>query len=88
MILAIYIQWYLLTVSATRRNSYRTNKLSTEFVLVFSSSKICLFYSQFWEVISDEHGIDPTGSYNGDSQVQLDKIDVYYNEATGMNNKK
>ena len=55
---------------------------------MFSSSKICLFYSQFWEVISDEHGIDPTGSYNGDSQVQLDKIDVYYNEATGMNNKK
>lgn len=55
---------------------------------MFSSSKICLFYSQFWEVISDEHGIDPTGSYNGDSQVQLDKIDVYYNEATGMNNRK
>ena len=53
-----------------------------------SFSKICLFYSQFWEVISDEHGIDPTGSYNGDSQVQLDKIDVYYNEATGMNNRK
>ena len=53
-----------------------------------SFSEICLFYSQFWEVISDEHGIDPTGSYNGDSQVQLDKIDVYYNEATGMNNRK
>lgn len=43
---------------------------------------------QFWEVISDEHGIDPTGSYNGDSQIQLDKIDVYYNEATGMKAKK
>lgn len=35
-------------------------------------------------MISEEHGIDPTGSYNGDSQIQLDKIDVYYNEATGM----
>lgn len=38
---------------------------------------------QFWEVISDEHGIDPTGSYHGDSDLQLDRINVYYNEATG-----
>jgi len=39
--------------------------------------------SKFWEVISDEHGIDPTGRYVGDSDVQLDRIDVYYNEAMG-----
>lgn len=39
---------------------------------------------QFWEVISDEHGIDPTGTYHGDSDLQLDRISVYYNEATGM----
>ncbi|RXN29259.1 tubulin beta-4B chain [Labeo rohita] len=38
---------------------------------------------KFWEVISDEHGIDPTGSYHGDSDLQLDRINVYYNEATG-----
>lgn len=38
---------------------------------------------QFWEVISDEHGIDPTGTYHGDSDLQLDRISVYYNEATG-----
>lgn len=40
---------------------------------------------QFWEVISDEHGIDPTGTYHGDSDLQLDRINVYYNEASGMN---
>lgn len=39
--------------------------------------------SQFWEVISDEHGIDPTGSYQGDSDLQLERINVYYNEASG-----
>ncbi|KAL0249550.1 hypothetical protein GEMRC1_004780 [Eukaryota sp. GEM-RC1] len=39
--------------------------------------------AKFWEVISDEHGIDPTGSYNGDSDLQLERINVYYNEATG-----
>ena len=39
---------------------------------------------QFWEVISDEHGIDPTGTYHGDSDLQLERINVYYNEATGM----
>ena len=27
--------------------------------------------SKFWEVISDEHGIDPTGGYHGDSDLQL-----------------
>ncbi|XP_047716297.1 tubulin beta-4B chain-like [Prionailurus viverrinus] len=39
--------------------------------------------STFWEVISDEHGIDPTGSYHGDSDLQLERINVYYNEAAG-----
>jgi len=38
---------------------------------------------QFWEVISDEHGIDPSGTYHGDSDLQLERINVYYNEATG-----
>lgn len=37
---------------------------------------------QFWEVISDEHGIDPAGNYVGDSSLQLDRVDVYYNEAS------
>ncbi|CAH0730836.1 unnamed protein product, partial [Brenthis ino] len=37
--------------------------------------------SKFWEIISDEHGIDPTGRYIGDSDLQLERIQVYYNEA-------
>ena len=39
--------------------------------------------AKFWEVMSDEHGIDPTGTYHGDSDLQLERISVYYNEATG-----
>ena len=39
--------------------------------------------AKFWEIISDEHGIDPTGSYQGTSDLQLERINVYYNEATG-----
>lgn len=39
--------------------------------------------AQFWEVISDEHGVDPTGAYHGDSDLQLERINVYFNEATG-----
>lgn len=38
---------------------------------------------QFWEIISDEHGIDAVGNYKGDSDLQLERINVYYNEATG-----
>ena len=36
---------------------------------------------QFWEVISDEHGIDPTGNYVGTSDLQLERLNVYYSEA-------
>lgn len=42
--------------------------------------------SKFWEVICDEHGVDPTGRYKGDvgeSDLQLERINVYYNEASG-----
>lgn len=39
---------------------------------------------QFWEIISEEHGIDPTGLYYGDSDLQLERVSVYYNEASGI----
>ncbi|KAG5505849.1 hypothetical protein JKF63_05197 [Porcisia hertigi] len=39
--------------------------------------------SKFWEVISDEHGVDPTGTYQGDSDLQLERINVYFDESTG-----
>ena len=39
--------------------------------------------SKFWEVISDEHGISPCGQYEGSSDLQLERINVYYNEANG-----
>ena len=32
---------------------------------------------------SDEHGIDPSGTYAGESDLQLERINVYYNEAGG-----
>jgi hypothetical protein len=35
------------------------------------------------QVVCDEHGIDPTGTYCGDSDLQLERINVYYNEASG-----
>ena len=39
--------------------------------------------AKFWEVMSDEHGVDPTGAYCGDSDLQLERINVFYNEASG-----
>ncbi|CAG2168864.1 unnamed protein product [Oppiella nova] len=38
--------------------------------------------SQFWEVISEEHGIDMTGHYVGNNIQQLERINVYYNESS------
>ena len=33
--------------------------------------------------VSRRRGIDPTGTYHGDSDLQLERINVYFNEATG-----
>ena len=35
---------------------------------------------KFWEVISEEHGIDQRGSYYGVSDQQLEGINIFYNE--------
>lgn len=53
------------------------------FFLSYFSLSVSVCHAQFWEVISDEHGIDPTGTYHGDSDLQLERINVYYNEASG-----
>jgi len=39
--------------------------------------------AKFWEVICGEHGIDKTGEYTGEVDNQLERINVYYNEASG-----
>ena len=32
--------------------------------------------AKFWEIISDEHGIDPNGEYHGSSDLQMERIEV------------
>jgi len=39
--------------------------------------------AKFWEVLSDEHGIQSDGSYKGTTDMQLERINVYFNEASG-----
>ena len=39
--------------------------------------------AKFWEVVCDEHGIDNTGSYCGKDDNQLERVNVYFNEASG-----
>ncbi|AQK63998.1 Tubulin beta-4 chain [Zea mays] len=41
--------------------------------------------AKFWEVICGEHCVDSTGRYSGTSsqQLELERINVYYNEAGG-----
>ena len=53
-------------------------------ILIFENDIKYLF--QFWEVISAEHGISPTGEYQGDMPQQLERLEVYYNEASGNKN--
>jgi len=48
-----------------------------------TNGHVCVFFLQFWQVISEEHGIDYTGFYKGTSDLQLERINVYYNEGSG-----
>ncbi|XP_059665827.1 tubulin beta-8 chain-like isoform X2 [Cornus florida] len=38
--------------------------------------------AKFWEVVCADHGIDSTGRYQGDTDLQLERVNVYYNEAS------
>jgi len=37
--------------------------------------------AKFWQVITEEHGIDGNGNYKGTDEQQLERINVYFNEA-------
>ena len=41
----------------------------------------CSVVTLFFLLISDAHGIDSTGTYAGESELQLERINVYHNEA-------
>uniref|UniRef100_A0A7S1FP84 Tubulin beta chain n=1 Tax=Corethron hystrix TaxID=216773 RepID=A0A7S1FP84_9STRA len=36
--------------------------------------------AKFWEVMSGEHGLDPSGHYKGENPLELERINVYFNE--------
>ncbi|XP_062221318.1 tubulin beta-9 chain-like [Phragmites australis] len=38
--------------------------------------------AKFWEVARAEHGIDAIGSYGSDSNLQLEHLNIYFNEAS------
>ncbi|KAM0752419.1 beta-tubulin [Meredithblackwellia eburnea MCA 4105] len=38
---------------------------------------------KFWETVSEEHGVNSDGQYQGTSDLQLERINVYFNEASG-----
>ncbi|KAJ5744539.1 beta-tubulin [Penicillium manginii] len=37
----------------------------------------------FWQTIAGEHGLDGDGQYNGTSDLQLERMNVYFTEASG-----
>ncbi|XP_022635507.1 tubulin beta-8 chain-like [Vigna radiata var. radiata] len=38
--------------------------------------------AKFWEVVCAEHEIDSTGRYQGNNELQLERVNVCYNEAS------
>jgi len=37
---------------------------------------------KFWQCISQEHGLDESGAFKGDSELQRERINVYYTEGS------
>ena len=75
------VDWHGLASKTAFRNYSHPKR--TDFCQAASRQRVYVLCARFWEVISDEHGIDPTGTYHGDSDLQLERINVYFNEATG-----
>jgi len=40
--------------------------------------------TKFWKVVYDEHGLDADGKYQGNNDLQLEHISVYYNETGSL----
>ena len=36
--------------------------------------------AKFWQIVSEEHGINSNGEYKGTTNLQLERVNVYYNE--------
>lgn len=62
-------------------------RMSTSSWLIESASD-CLQGNQigaaFWQTISGEHGLDGSGVYNGTSDLQLERMNVYFNEVRDL----
>ena len=41
--------------------------------------------NSFWETISQEHGLNERGKYEGNSDLELERIDVFFNETSKGN---
>ena len=39
--------------------------------------------SKFWSVVSEEHGVSPSGQYEGRDNQQLERINVFFSEGSG-----
>ena len=60
--------------------SVRNRDRYTAFSRILTIPTPFLIGAKFWETVSDEHGIEPDGVYKGTNELQLERINVYYNE--------
>ena len=63
-----------------KRSKNRENNTLKSLIQIFFFD--CTLGAKFWEVIGEEHGVDPTGNYSGKDEQQLQRINVYFNESS------
>merc|ERR1712107_757288 len=71
-----------LPVRSLSNATYPLRKMTREIVHLQAGQCGNQIGSKFCEITSDEHGLQPDGTYAGDSDLQLERIDVYYTETT------
>ena len=62
--------------------SVRNRDCYTASSVIFIVHTSILTGAKFWETVSDEHGIERDGVYKGTNELQLERINVYYNEVS------
>ena len=70
----------LLHSNSAVTKSVRNRNCDTALSAVFIVPTLFWTGAKFWETVSDEHGIERDGVYKGTNELQLERINVYYNE--------
>merc|ERR1712066_1173704 len=61
-------------------DTYQQGKMVREVITLMAGRCGNQVGAAFWEVAAKEHGLDPDGTYTGDDPIQMERIEVFFDE--------